>query len=56
MSADPVTTAMERLDKAAIAIGSMIVDNVDPGWDEQQELEAACVAYVKALRGGEVQP
>lgn len=47
---DEIAPARRRLEKAAVAIGSMLLDEVDPGWDEQQEIEAACVAYAKALR------
>ncbi len=47
---DPIESAQTRLDKAAIVIGSCLLDAVDPDWDSQVELEAACIAYVKALR------
>jgi hypothetical protein len=42
--------ARARVDKAAIAVGSLLADNLDPGWDESQELESACLVYVRALR------
>jgi hypothetical protein len=46
-----VMAAQERLLKAAVAIGSMLVDEVDPPWDDQVAYEAAAVEYVKAIRG-----
>lgn len=46
-----VESALDRLEKAAIAIGSCLVDGIDPDWDAQQEYEASAVHYVKALRG-----
>ena len=44
-----------RLERAALAIGDLFATNIDPGWDEAQELEAAAMAFRNAVRG-EVKP
>ena len=42
--------AQERLRKAAVAIGSMLLDGVDPAWNDAVEFEQAAVDYAKAIR------
>lgn len=40
-----------RLERAALTIGDLFAANIDPGWDEAQELEAAALAFRNAVRG-----
>lgn len=43
--------ARARLERAALVIGDLFAAEIDPGWDEAQELEAAALAYRNAVRG-----
>lgn len=45
-----VEEARARLERAALAIGDLFAAEIDPGWDECQELEAAALAYRNAVR------
>jgi hypothetical protein len=42
-----------RLERAALAIGDLFAADIDPGWDEAQELEAAALEYRNAYRARE---
>lgn len=48
---DPIAAAQERLDKAAVVVGSCLEDGIEVPWNDQVEYEAAAVHYVRALRG-----
>jgi hypothetical protein len=42
-----------RLQNAALRIGDLFAAQIDPGWDECQELEAAALEYRNAYRASE---
>jgi len=48
-----VVNARKRLERAALAIGDLFAADIDPGWDECQELEAAALEYRNAYRARE---
>jgi hypothetical protein len=45
-----VKAARSRLDKIAIVVGSCLLDGPDPSYADEVELQAACTAYVEAIR------
>jgi hypothetical protein len=45
-----IKAARARLDKIAIVVGSCLLDGPDPSHADEVELQAACVAYVEAIR------
>jgi len=45
--------AIIRLCRAAMVIGDLFAAQIDAGWDECQELEAAALAYRNAVRSSE---
>lgn len=52
MGSGTIKAARARLDKIAIVVGSCLLDGPDPSHADEVELQAACVAYVEAIRSG----
>jgi hypothetical protein len=48
-----INKARIRLENAALRIGDLFAAEIDPGWDECQELEAAALEYRNAYRASE---
>lgn len=51
----PASEARARLELAALTIGDLFAAELDAGWDEAQELEAAALEYRNAVRAQQTQ-
>jgi hypothetical protein len=48
-----IEAAQVRLQNAALRIGDLFAAEIDPGWDECQEIEAAALEYRNVVRAAE---
>ncbi len=51
-----INRARVRLEAIALKVGDLFAAGLDPGWDEQTELEQAAIEFRKAVRAQQAQP